>query len=171
MRVNDINYELEWSTDARVSDDRGKPVLGVCEFDPDGLPDTALICVDPNPVEGRTELLLSTGAHEMGHGIFDAPAWICAEQRRSMPTLFDVADPAAPRRVWRTTTPNEGHFSATYPPGSKEFFQEARANEFMGSLLTPRRLLSGSSPCTARRWTCDRPTSSARTSRTRCRRA
>jgi hypothetical protein len=142
MRVNHITYELEWSTDAPVSDDRGKPVLGVCEFDPDGLPDTALICVNPDPVEGRTELLLSTGAHEMGHGIFEAPAWICAHQRRSMPTLFDVADPAAPKRVWRTTTPNEGHFSATYPPGSNEFFQETRANEFMGSLLTPRRLLS-----------------------------
>jgi hypothetical protein len=142
MRVNDITYEVEWSTDAPVSDDRGKPVLGVCEFDPDGLPDTALICVNPNPVEGRTELLLSTGAHEMGHGIFEAPAWICAHQRRSMPTLFDIADPSAPRRVWRTTTPNESHFSATYPPGSNEFFQETRANEFMGSLLTPRRLLS-----------------------------
>jgi hypothetical protein len=142
MRVNDITYEVEWSTDAPVSDDRGKPVLGVCEFDPDGLPDTALICVNPNPVEGRIELLLSTGAHEMGHGIFEAPAWICAHQRRSMPTLFDVADPSAPRRVWRTTTPNEGHFSATYPPGSNEFFQETRADEFMGSLLTPRRLLS-----------------------------
>jgi hypothetical protein len=142
MRVNDITYEVEWSTDAPVSDDRGKPVLGVCEFDPDGLPDTALICVNPNPVEGRIELLLSTGAHEMGHGIFEAPAWICAHQRQSMPTLFDVADPSAPKRVWRTTTPNEGHFSATYPPGSNEFFQETRANEFMGSLLTPRRLLS-----------------------------
>jgi hypothetical protein len=44
--------------------------------------------------------------------------------------------------MWRTTTPNESHFSATYPPGSNEFFQETRANEFMGSLLTPRRLLS-----------------------------
>jgi hypothetical protein len=142
MRVNDIPYELEWSTDAPVSDDRGKPVLGVCEFDPDGLPDTALICVNPDPVEGRTELLLSTGAHEMGHGIFEAPAWINAHQRSSMPTLFDVADSSAPKRVWRTATPNESHFSATYPPGSNEFFQEARANEFMGSLLTPRRLLS-----------------------------
>ena len=143
MRVNHIPYELEWSTDAPVSDDRGKPVLGVCEFDPDGLPDTALICVNPDPVEGRTELLLSTGAHEMGHGIFEAPAWICAHQRRSMPTLFDVADPAAPRRVWRTTTPNEGHFSATYPPGSNEFFQETRANEFMGSLLATYGMAKG----------------------------
>ena len=49
---------------------------------------------------------------------------------------------AGERRVLRTITPDESHLCATYPPGSKEFFQEARANEFMGSLLAPRRLLS-----------------------------
>ena len=57
MRVNDIGYEFEWSTDGPVTDDGGKPVLGVCEVDPDGLPDAALICVNPEPVEGRSELL------------------------------------------------------------------------------------------------------------------
>jgi hypothetical protein len=142
LRVNDIGYELEWSIDAPVTDERGKPVLGICEVDPAGLPDSALIYVNPEPVEGRTELLLSTGAHEMGHSIFEAPAWIHAERLAAQPGLFDVPDLGARRRVMRTTTPNESHFAATYPPGSKEFFQEARANEFMGSLLTPRRLLS-----------------------------
>jgi hypothetical protein len=142
MRVNDITYELEWSTDAAVTDESGKPVLGICEVDPAGLPDAALIYVNPEPVDGRIELLLSTAAHEMGHGIFEAPAWIYAERRAAMPGLFDAPNPGARRRVMRTITPNEGHFSATYPPGSKEFFQEARANEFMGSLLAPRRLLS-----------------------------
>jgi hypothetical protein len=142
MRVNDIAYDCEWSIDRPVTDEDGKPVLGICEVDPAGLPDAALIYVNPEPVEGRIELLLSTGAHEMGHGIFEAPAWIYAERKAAMPGLFDAPDPGARRRVMRTTTPNESHFSATYPPGSKEFFQEARANEFMGSLLTPRRLLS-----------------------------
>jgi hypothetical protein len=142
VRVNDIDYELEWSTDAPITDDRGKPVLGVCEVDPDGLPDTALVCVNPEPVDGRIELLLSTGAHEMGHGLFEAPAWIHAERNAAMPSLFDGLEPGSRRRVLRTITPSESHFSATYPPGSKEFFQEARANEFMGSLLAPRRLLS-----------------------------
>ena len=142
VRVNDIDYELEWSTDAPVSDEHGKPVLGVCEVDPDGLPETALICVNPEPVDGRVELLLSTGAHEMGHGIFEAPAWIHAERKAAMPSLFDGLEPGSRRRVLRTITPSESHFSATYPPGSKEFFQEVRANEFMGSLLAPRRLLS-----------------------------
>jgi hypothetical protein len=142
MRVNDIGYDFEWSIDGPVTDESGKPVLGICEVDPTGLPDAALIYVNPEPVEGRIELLLSTGAHEMGHGIFEAPAWIHAERRASMPGLLDVPEPGARRRVMRTTTPNESHFCATYPPGSKEFFQEARANEFMGSLLTPRRLLS-----------------------------
>jgi hypothetical protein len=142
MRVNDITYELEWSIDGPVTDDQGRPVLGVCEVDPVGLPDAALIYLNPEPVDGRGEVILSTGAHEMGHGIFEAPAWIHAERRASMPGLFDAPDPGARRRVLRTTTPNESHFSATYPAGSKEFFEEARANEFMGSLLTPRRLLS-----------------------------
>jgi hypothetical protein len=142
VRVNDIAYELEWSTDAPVSDDRGKPVLGICEVDPEGLPDTALISVNPEPVDGRVELLLSTGAHEMGHGIFEAPAWIHAERNAAMPGLFAGLAPGGRRQVLRTITPSESHFAATYPPGSKEFFQEARANEFMGSLLAPRRLLS-----------------------------
>jgi hypothetical protein len=140
--VNDISYEFEWSTGEPVTDDDDKPVLGVCEVDPNGLPDTALICLNPELAEGRSELLLSTGAHEVGHGIFEAPAWIYADQKSAMPGLFDMPDVTAAKRVWRTTTPNENHFSATYPAGSKEFFQEARANEFMGSLLTPRRLLS-----------------------------
>ena len=140
--VNDISYEFEWSTGEPVTDDDDKPVLGVCEVDPNGLPDTALICLNPELAEGRSELLLSTGAHEVGHGIFEAPAWIYADQKSAMPGLFDTPDVTAAKRVWRTTTPNENHFSAIYPPGSKEFFQEARANEFMGSLLTPRRLLS-----------------------------
>jgi hypothetical protein len=140
--VNDISYALEWSTDAPVTDDQGKPVLGICEFDPDGLPDAALICVNPEPVGSREAVMLSTGGHEMGHGLFEAPAWICAHQRASVPGLFDFGEPAKSRRVLRTTTPNESHFCATHPPGSKEFFQEARANEFMGSLLAPRRLLS-----------------------------
>jgi hypothetical protein len=142
MRVNDIIYELEWSTDAPGTDDEGRPVLGVCEVDPEGLPDAALIYLNPEPVDGRGEVILSTGAHEMGHGIFEAPAWIYSSQKGAVPGLFDTLDPGTLQRVWRTTTPNESHFSASYPAGSKEFFQEARANEFMGSLLTPRRLLS-----------------------------
>jgi hypothetical protein len=142
MWVNGITYELEWCTDAPIADEDGRPVLGVCEFDPDGLPDTAIICVNPAPVEGRLEVLPSTGAHEMGHGIFEAPAWIYAEQKAGAPDLFGMPQANRRKQVLRTTTPNESHFTATYPPGSREFFQEARANGFMGSLLTPRRLLS-----------------------------
>jgi hypothetical protein len=142
IRVNDIGYEFEWSTDGPVTDEAGKPVLGICEVDPDGLPDAALIYVNPELVDGRSEILLSTGAHEMGHGIFEAPPWIHAERNAAMPSLFDGLERGGQRRVLRTITPSESHLCATYPPGSKEFFQEARANEFMGSLLTPRRLLS-----------------------------
>jgi hypothetical protein len=142
LRVNGITYELEWSTSDPVTDDDGSPVLGVCEFDPQGLPDTALISVNPEPIEGRRELLLSTAAHELGHGIFDAAAWIHGHQRSSAPGLFDLIEPSAPMRVWRTTTRDEGHFTASHAPGTKLFFQESRANDFMGSVLTPRRSLT-----------------------------
>ena len=98
LRVNDIPYDLEWCTDGPVTDENGSPVLGICEFDPEGLPDTALICVNPYPVEGRLELLLSTGAHEMGQGIFEAPAWIYAEQKAAEPGLFDMAPARARKR-------------------------------------------------------------------------
>lgn len=39
VRANDIDYEFEWSTEWSVTDEREKPVLGVCEVDPTGLPD------------------------------------------------------------------------------------------------------------------------------------
>ena len=142
LRVNGVAYGLEWSTGAPVTDDDGKPVLGVCEFDPQGLPDAALISVNPEPIEGRRELLLSTAAHELGHGIFDAPAWVHGHQRNSAPGLFDMIEPSVPMRVWRTTTRDEGHFTASHTPGTKLFFQESRANDFMGSVLTPRRSLT-----------------------------
>jgi hypothetical protein len=64
--VNDISYEFEWSTGEPVTDDNDKPVLGVCEVDPSGLPDTALICLNPELAEGRSELLLSTGPTRWG---------------------------------------------------------------------------------------------------------
>ena len=86
--VNDISYEFEWSTGEPVTDDDDKPVLGVCEVDPNGLPDTALICLNPELAEGRSELLLSTGAHEVGHGIFEAPPGSTLTRRAPCPVYL-----------------------------------------------------------------------------------
>jgi hypothetical protein len=142
VRVNDVAYALEWSFDGPVTDDNGHPVFGVCEVDTEGMPDTACICVNPEPVNGREELMRSTAFHELGHGVFEAPAWIYASQKMAMPGLFDAFQTPTCHRVLRTTTRDEQQFSEIYPKGSPEFFQEVRANSFMGASITPRRLLS-----------------------------
>ena len=76
---------------------------------PDGLPRHGADLPESRPVEGRSELLLSTGAHEMGHGIFEAPAWIYAHQKSAMPGLFDTPDVTA-RRASARRRRHEDHF-------------------------------------------------------------
>jgi hypothetical protein len=64
-----------WSTDYPVTNERGEAVLGVCEYDHRGMPDTALISVNPDLTRDNDGLLLGTLAHELGHAIFDVPGW------------------------------------------------------------------------------------------------
>jgi hypothetical protein len=141
LRVNGVALDLIWSTDQEVTDGRDQPVLGVCEHDPE-IPDTALISVNPHVVHGRQEVLLSTGAHELAHAIFEAPAWIVASRAAAEPGLFGHLPPSGNQQVFRTTTANEQHLGATYVRDASEFFQETRANEFMGALLVPRHPLT-----------------------------
>ena len=61
--------------------------LTIYQDDP-AVADAALICINPDPVDGREEILLSTGGHETGHGLFEAPKWVLARQRASMPSMF-----------------------------------------------------------------------------------
>ena len=135
VQVNDVAYNLEWHVGGPLTGDSGQPVLGVCEHDR-AVADAALICINPDPVDGREEILLSTAAHEKGHGLFEAPKWVLASQRASMPSFLDL-DTAAPTRVHRTVTPDENHLSVTPPRGTEKFFEEVRANAFMGALLAP----------------------------------
>lgn len=141
LSANDIDFEIEWSFDGLVTDDDGHPVLGVCEVDQDALPDTALICVNPEAIHYRDELMLSTAWHELGHAIFEAPSWIMASRKASEESAENTAN-ALSSRVYRTTTYDEDHFANNFPKGSDEFFQEGRANCFMGSALTPRHELT-----------------------------
>jgi hypothetical protein len=135
---NGIRYEVCWSVDGPVTNERGEPVLGLCEYDPDGLPGTALIFANPEGVAGSDALLISTLAHELGHGVFDAPGWIVACQNEPLPGLFGHT----PRRMSRTITPNEAHLTATnMNQGIVRNFPEWRANEFIGSSVVPRGLL------------------------------
>lgn len=135
VQVNDVTYKIVWHVGGPLTGDTGQPVLGVCEHD-SAIADAALICINPDPVDGREEILLSTAAHEKGHGLFEAPKWVLAGQRASMPNLWAPNEPAC-HRVHRTVTPDENHLSVTPPRGTQEFFEEVRANAFMGALLAP----------------------------------
>jgi Peptidase family M54 len=132
-----IRYELSWSVDGPVTNEQGEPVLGLCEYDHEGLPNTALIFVNPEAAAGRDELLISTLAHEFGHAIFEAPAWIIAARSPARRGLFA----SGVRQRYRSETPDEQHLREVRPQPDSRDFSEWRANEFMGSLLVPRHLL------------------------------
>lgn len=139
-RVNGISYELEWCFDQPVHDEQGAAVFGVCEVD-SRVPDCALININAGFIGSREELLRSTCFHEAGHGIIDAPGWIWKNQNAAG-DLFGASSPDRASSVFRTITTNETHLSSTPPSDSPEYFQEIRANEFMGSVCAPRKLLA-----------------------------
>lgn len=153
LKINGVVFDLFVGTGNVVHDERGNPVLGICEYDP-GVPDTAMVSVSPVGVNASEELVLSTLGHELGHAIFDAPGWIVDASKG--PGLFDEPSDAA-RRAYRTTTRDVEHLAKVTPvteaaaspslaiPGhttKEEYFAELRANEFMGSLLVPRQRLN-----------------------------
>ena len=144
LTINGLPYQLWVSLDHPVTDEDGQPVLGLCEFDPDCGEDAVSVLVSPVSEQLTPELALSTFAHELGHAIFDAPAWLIAAKQG--PGLFDEPD-TSQRRAYRTATPDAEHLGATALPQNtaleKEIrIAEFRANEFMGSLLVPRDRLT-----------------------------
>lgn len=141
MKVNGIPYELWVDTDHTVKDELGNAVLGVCEFDPDASKDAVQISVTHVCEIASPELVLSTFAHELGHAVFEAPAWI--HEAAQGAGLFDDPAPTA-HKAYRTSTPDAEHLSKSAPVGNTAHeasvrFAEFRANEFMGSLLVPRQ--------------------------------
>ena len=141
LRVNGIDFTLEISTACEVHDEEGNFVFGICEYDP-SLPDTAMLCVSPVGEKLSPLLALSTLAHELGHVVFDAPGWIADGSRG--PDLFETQEPSG-HRAYRTMTPDVEHLAKSPVQSAlsyDEYFAELRANEFMGSLLVPRRRLT-----------------------------
>ncbi len=143
LAINGLPYQLWVSLDHPVTDEDGLPVLGLCEFDPDCGEDAVSVLISPVGEQLTPELALSTFAHELGHAIFDAPAWLIAAKQG--PGLFDDLD-GGQRRAYRTATPDAEHLGAMGLPQNtaleKEIrIAEFRANEFMGSLLVPRERL------------------------------
>ena len=116
LLINGLALSVAWDFDHPVHDEAGHEVLGVCETDPD-MPGAAFVSINSRMVAHRPHLAISTAAHELGHVLFDVPTAGRTVRRyravvRSAQTLT-----RAPRQI------------------------EARANEFMGALLTPPVLL------------------------------
>lgn len=156
LTVNALPYQLWVSLDNPVTDEAGQPVLGLCEFDANSGEDAVSVLVSPVGEHLSAELALSTFAHELGHAIFDAPAWLVAAKQG--PGLFDALE-GCQHRAYRTTTKDAEHLSGA--PAAEverkapllkqlrnaEFekqtrIAEFRANEFMGALLVPRNRLA-----------------------------
>ncbi|MBX9865226.1 MAG: ImmA/IrrE family metallo-endopeptidase [Hyphomicrobium sp.] len=115
LAVNGKPITLSWGLDRPIHDENGHEALGVCENDPE-LPDTVMISVNASLLAHQPEVIRSTAAHEFAHAIFDMPAAMGGNIRRTFRT--SVA-PAIAR------------------PGAPIDWVEWRADEFMGAFLVP----------------------------------
>lgn len=113
--VNGKPITLSWGLDRPIHDENGHEALGVCENDPE-LPDTVMISVNASLLAHQPEVIRSTAAHEFAHAIFDMPAAMGGNIRRTFRT--SVA-PAIAR------------------PGAPIDWVEWRADEFMGAFPVP----------------------------------
>lgn len=114
--VNGASFDVAWDLDHAVVDPAGQPVMGVTEYDR-ASPECVMVSINGPALSVHENLLRSTIAHELGHVIFDAPAWV-------------------------TTTPAGSAFLSPDAPGrGRRDPREMRANEFMGALLVPPSLL------------------------------
>ena len=126
LSVNGRVIDIAWDVEHRVHDADGREVYGVCEIDCE-MAGTANVSINGPLLRHRTDLELSTTAHELGHVVFDASA--------------AFAGHAVPARQYRTKEATARAFTMA------ETTAEWRANEFMGALLVPalalhRRLLA-----------------------------
>lgn len=113
--VNGKPITLSWGLDRPIHDENGHEALGVCENDPE-LPDTVMISVNASLLAHQPEVIRSTAAHEFAHAIFDMPAAMGGNIRRTFRTSV------AP---------------AIAMPGAPIDWVEWRADEFMGAFLVP----------------------------------
>lgn len=90
--VNDRPITLCWDLAHAVHDEDGRPVLGVCESDPD-TPGQAFLSLHIGIVATNDDLAASTAAHELGHAVFDIPATLPASGRSGR--RYRAAIPAA----------------------------------------------------------------------------
>jgi hypothetical protein len=126
--INGVSVEAHWDCAGGVEDEQGKPAFGATDFDR-RCPERASIRLNPDLLGDRDDLWRSTALHELGHAIFDGPAW---SVRASSGT-------ASTDRLNLTPEEQEGRPSPFEGPGLN--WCEWRANEFMGAFLAPRELV------------------------------
>jgi len=114
MAVNDVRFEVDWDLEHAVVNHAGKPVMGATEYDK-ASPGCVMVSVNGPKLRNAT-VLRSTIAHELGHVVFEAPAWVLCAPEQPVQTSFT------------------GRVSRRDP-------REVRANEFMGALLVPASTL------------------------------
>jgi hypothetical protein len=134
--VNGLQIKFRWEIEDAIHDEDGVPVLGICDYDPDEMPDTIWLSANAGMVRAIEEMLRSILAHELGHGLCDAPGWLLAYRNL---TLAGAALAASSLSQMRSVTQDESHLFAAGPTGRD--FAEFRASAFMGALLVPRPLI------------------------------
>lgn len=113
VEVNGRRLAVSWELGRALHDEAGRPVLGLCDLDPQE-PDWVYLAVNGPMTRHRPDLALSTAAHELGHLVFDVPAALMRGARHYRAVAGSAR---ALERLGRGA--------------------EARANAFMGFLLTP----------------------------------
>ena len=132
LEVNGIDVAVDWDLEGTVEDETGTAALGSCEYDL-AVPGHALIYVNRQEIGERSYLGRSTVLHELGHAVFDAPAWILANRQGRL----DLGDESRGSRVFRLVTPGPEHLGNSRRADGPMDWAEFRANEFMGAFLTP----------------------------------
>lgn len=128
IEINGTEFKLEWEMDGAVVDDEGVGVLGSTEVLSRSIKQ-ATIRLNAELIGDRSDLALSTALHELGHVVFDVPAWLAS------PSQQDNSNNAQPKPFLRL---HRSEMGATELPNWAEW----RANEFMGGFLVPRSMLS-----------------------------
>ena len=132
LEVNGIDVAVDWDLEGTVEDETGAPALGSCEYDL-AVPGHALIYVNRQEIGERSYLGRSTVLHELGHAVFDAPAWVLANRQGRL----DLGDKSRGSRAFRLVTPGPEHLGNSRTADGPMDWAEFRANEFMGAFLAP----------------------------------
>lgn len=123
--VNGRPLRIVWDIEHNVHDADGRPVLGVCEHDPDA-PDTVMISLSGPRLAGRPATFRSTAVHELGHALFDMPAVLGSRPHRIVRAVVDE---------WRISAP-AGRLGKPRSSRTPDW-SEWRVGVFMGAFMAP----------------------------------